>query len=317
MCFNCEKCYGAILTALKSIYQECHEPEALGIHSILSKPSTLFALYLLDYIFPQVSKLSKSLQAVQLDLSVISSLVDATLHTLDNTLQPSANWVLDLIEVREDMKSFGIVFESDDVTSFQHRVADPFFTKLKTKPSKTTSFHKMLSPVSAFLILRIKAPNFSKNSTYGEDQVKTLLTHYGLELPAETVLRDEFLMPPLITGSDLLTQWKTFRQYIRNQPRKDVKEQLKELTTNSMIQTMFPNLTILVNVCLTIPVGTPSVERSFSHMKMIKSCLRNRLGEHNLSYLMKIALESPEALSDEDLENIVTIWDRKPRRMTV
>ena len=44
---------------------------------------------------------------------------------------------------------------------------------------------------------------------------------------------------------------------------------------------------------------------------MVKSRLRNRLGEANLSYLMKIALESPEALSDEELEQIVTVWTRK------
>ena len=50
---------------------------------------------------------------------------------------------------------------------------------------------------------------------------------------------------------------------------------------------------------------------------MIKSRLRSRLGEANLSYLMKIALESPEALSDEELEQIVNVWTRKPRRIAV
>ena len=64
---------------------------------------------------------------------------------------------------------------------------------------------------------------------------------------------------------------------------------------SSMIKTMFLNLTILGSVCLTIPVGTASVEHFFTHIKMIKPCLGNRLGEHNLSYLMKIALKSPEA----------------------
>ena len=128
------------------------------------------------------------------------------------------------------------------------------------------------------------------------------------EHPAETVVGDEFLMPAVITSSsDLPTEWKTFRRYI--------KEQLQELSTNSMMQTMFPNLSILANVCVTILVGTASVERSFSHMKMVKSRLRNRLGEDNLSYLMKIALESPEASSDEELEQIVTVWTRKPRRI--
>ncbi len=147
-------------------------------------------------------------------------------------------------------------------------------------------------------------------------KLKYSLNTVGHELPAETVVGDEFLMPAVITSSsDLPTLWKTFRRYITNQPREYIKEQLKELSTNSMMQTMFPNLNILANVYLTIPVGTASVERSFSHMKMVKSRLRNRLGEANPSYLMKIALESPEALSDKELEQIVTFWTRKPRRI--
>ena len=57
---------------------------------------------------------------------------------------------------------------------------------------------------------------------------------------------------------------------------------------------MYPNLNTLANICMTIPVGTASVERSFSHMKMIKNGLRNKFGEKNLSYLMKIAIKSPQ-----------------------
>ena len=85
-----KKCYGAIVSAPETIHQESHEPEALGISKILSKPSTLVAIYLLDYILPEVSKLSQSLQTEKLDLSIISSLVDATLPTLEDVLQPAA-----------------------------------------------------------------------------------------------------------------------------------------------------------------------------------------------------------------------------------
>ena len=88
--------------------------------------------------------------------------------------------------------------------------------------------------------------------------------------------------------------------------------QLTELATNEMLVTMFPNLSTL-----SIPVGTASVERSFSPMKMIKTRLRNRLGQCSLSQLMKIAIESPERLSDDDLENIFTMWSRKPRKIAV
>ena len=91
--------------------------------------------------------------------------------------------------------------------------------------------------------------------------------HYGSEFPAQTVVGDEFLIPVpavITSSSDLPTEWKTFRRYITNQPREDIKAQLKELSTNSMMQTMFPNLSILANVCLAIPVGAAFVEHSFS-----------------------------------------------------
>ena len=50
---------------------------------------------------------------------------------------------------------------------------------------------------------------------------------------------------------------------------------------------------------------------------MIKTRLRSRLGEKSQSHLMKIAIESPEKLSDSDFENIVDIWYRKSRRIIV
>ena len=104
-----------IVSALESIYQETYVPETLGISKILSKPSTLFAIYLLDYILPEVSKLSMSLQTEKLDLFIISSLVaQVTLHTLEDVLQPAAKWVLDLQEVKEEMtNAVGINFNSD------------------------------------------------------------------------------------------------------------------------------------------------------------------------------------------------------------
>ena len=93
--------------------------------------------------------------------------------------------------------------------------------------------------------------------------------------------------------------------------------QLHELVTNDMLKTMFPSLNTLANVCRSITVGTASVEWSFSQMKMIKTRLRNRIGETSLSYLIKIVIESPEKLCDMDLENIVNIWNRKNRRVVV
>ena len=64
--------YIAIVRTLNNIYEETYQPEALGISKALSSKSTVSAVYLLDYVLPQVVKLSKTLQSEKLDLTVIS-----------------------------------------------------------------------------------------------------------------------------------------------------------------------------------------------------------------------------------------------------
>ena len=48
-----------------------------------------------------MAKLSKRLQTKQLDLSMISSLIDAVLHALDDAITPAAYWVLELLDSKE------------------------------------------------------------------------------------------------------------------------------------------------------------------------------------------------------------------------
>ena len=96
-----------------------------------------------------------------------------------------------------------------------------------------------------------------------------------------------------------------------------MKAQLKELASNDMIKTLFPNLSKIGAICLSIPVTTASVERSFSQMKLIKTRLRSSLNDKSLSNLMKIALEFPDELTDSHLEEVVNVWNRKSRRIVV
>ena len=50
--------YSAIVIALNNIYEQTNEPEALGLSTALSKKSTVAAMFLLDFVLPQVAKLS-------------------------------------------------------------------------------------------------------------------------------------------------------------------------------------------------------------------------------------------------------------------
>ena len=64
-CLALERCvkavkasYSSIVLALENIYETSHEPEALGLSKTLSSHFTIASMYLLDYILPQVAKLT-------------------------------------------------------------------------------------------------------------------------------------------------------------------------------------------------------------------------------------------------------------------
>ena len=72
----------------------------------------------------------------------------------------------------------------------------------------------------------------------------------------------------------------------------------------------------LMNIILALPVGTATVERSFSQMKMIKTRLRNRLNDSNSTRLMRIAIEGPE-LNSVNFAEILDIFKQKNRRISL
>ena len=61
------------------------------------------------------------------------------------------------------------------------------------------------------------------------------------------------------------------------------------------------------NVLLAFPIGTATVKRSFSQMKLIKTHLRNRISDVNLAELRKIEVEGPE-LKPVEFQQVLGIF---------
>ena len=117
--------YSALVYALNDIYEESHEPEALGLSKVLCKLQTIAAVHLLDYVLPQVAKLSKTLQTEKLEITAISGLVESVLHSLDDAVLPSANWVLGLIDLKGEIEeATGLKLSTTDITSFQKNAVE-------------------------------------------------------------------------------------------------------------------------------------------------------------------------------------------------
>ncbi len=298
--------YSAIVTALNNIYEQTHAPEALGISKALCRPSTLVAIYLLDYVLPQVAKLSRALQTERIDLTAITPLVDATLNTLDDAMLPAANWVLELMDAKNEIEEVtDITLTTESIATFQGQVAEPFIRMLKANISSRFISQDIVSSFGIFDPKKVPAADSSDFQ---------LLAHYGAELPAKTAGGDEYTKEALISR-ETREEWKTFRSYLSKKPKGNLHLQLKELTTSDLVkffQTLAPWQTYVY-----LSLSTASVERSFSKMKLIETRIRNRIGQSQLSYLMKIAMETPETLSSTQLNDIITVWNKKPRRIAV
>ena len=103
-----------------NIYETSHEPEAFGLSKALSRLSTIVAEYLLEYILPNLAKPSRAIPSNHLDLSLNSSIVEATRNKHDNVILSSKNWVLQLEDTREELKAAtGIVLIHLDICTFQ------------------------------------------------------------------------------------------------------------------------------------------------------------------------------------------------------
>ena len=78
---------------------------------------------------------------------------------------------------------------------------------------------------------------------------------------------------------------------------------------------IFPEMYKLINIMLTLPVGTATVERSFRQMKMTKTRLHNRPNDTNLKRLMRIAMSTEMKLVDFD--EVLDVFRENNRRISL
>ena len=172
--------YTALVVTLDNNYQSFHQPEALGLHKALSKFSTIAAVYLQDSTLPVVAKLSKTLQTKQLDLSMVSSLVDAVLLSLDDAISPAANWVLELLDSKDDLgQETGVTIDKDKLQEFQENVGVPFITHLKGNISSRFASHDIVSALAVFDHRKVPCTDSTQLPTYGKTSIEVLVDHYG------------------------------------------------------------------------------------------------------------------------------------------
>ena len=137
---------------------------------------------------------------------------------------------------------------------------------------------------------------------YGEQELNTLVGHFKLLLE-----RNDF-------DSELVNQeWQELKVCIKRNH-----SQLKMLPMWQRIfaeyTERFPNILMLVEIMLVLPLATACCERGFSTLKRIKSDWRSRLGTETLDHLMRISIDGPDLESYNAARALQHWWDKGERQ---
>ena len=82
-------------------------------------------------------------------------------------------------------------------------------------------------------------------------------------------------------------------------------------------QDAYPNLTMALNIFLTLPVTVASAERSFSKLKIVKNYLRSTMEQDRLSNLSINSIEHQRTSSISFDDIINTFAAKKARKVTI
>ena len=332
----------AIILTLQELYERNGDAEAFGVQSIVSSFEGVATVIILSEILNLVATFNCFMQRKATDFSRLKVILDSALDQLKALKDDDADWCSEVESTVEGLESeYDITVcasvriarrSSTSMTttleSFRTAVLIPFVDKLIENIQSRFSDEgvAVVIAMSVFNPANIPQADDPTFRTYGKEEIKQLAAFYG-EAAVVEFQGGSFQFPPVIDGDVLLSEWPVFRRALIHE--KEAFLSSKKLTKSPTFQQVFqgipkadayggifPEMFKLIYIMLTLPVGTATVERSFSQMKIIKTRLRNRLNDTNLKRLMRIAIEGPE-MKLVDFDEVLDVFRKKNRRISL
>ena len=327
----------AIIITLQQLYQISGDAEAYGISLVLSSFSGVASIILLSQVLDLLARLSCYMQRETADFSRLPVVLESILKELEQLKEDEAEWcseVITLVDKLENVHEITVTSghlarscvgraSAQTLTSCRANVALPYINSL------LHNIHDRFSGEAVDLLVSSSVFNPAAFPTeervlpdYGKKEVAALAKFYGTEATVD-VGGVTFSSPTLIDKDKILVEWHLFKRVFLQEAKlvmeeKTTKPTLQEvkmhMEASGAYSRIFPEIFKLLNILLVLPVGTATVERSFSRMKQIKTRFRNRLNDANQSHLMRIAIEGPE-LSSINFDEVLEVFKEKNRRI--
>ena len=324
----------ALIITLYTLYDESGDAEAYGVAVVLSSYSGVATIILLSEVLKLLAKLSCFMQRKATDFSRLPIVLESIQSELRYLKSTRAEWCSQVaVTVTMLTTEHDIVLQvprgrkqsPTTIIEYRDSVAIPYIDALVSNIASRFSDTAVKLLVSASIFNPVSVPTEEEAlPEYGTEELNALANFYGEEATVE-FNGTSYTSPPLVNSEEIIAEWRLFKRTLAKEIKlitekqklskpptlQDVKV---EMESNASYTDIFPELFKLLDILLALPVGTATVERSFSQMKLVKSRLRNRINDINLSRLMRIAIEGPE-LSSVDFSEVLDIFKEKNHRI--
>ena len=307
--------FSPLVVTLKSIYENEGDAEAYGLAKLVKSYHFIAVVSMLCDALDPVARLCTALQAKTLDFAELNFLVDtctADLRAMMNSLDEETEHFRKISTLlATELKEWDLQVSDDRKSKFKCEIFVPYFKNLIDNIQGRFEDSRGIVTALSIFDPRHLPEKESELRDYGLQQLNVLLDYYGkgrsLELNGATIA-----VVPDLDKDDTLAEWRIFKRLLYNQFKtSSVQDVTSSVLASESQCLMFPNVVKLLEIYEIIPLTTATVERSFSTLKLVKTNLRNRLKDAMLDWCMRIAIEGPDSLSDEDITSIIRIWKEK------
>ena len=286
----------ALIVALEREVTENDNAIACGLVTTIKSYKLVATVYLLSDILPHLSVLNLVFQREVVDLSIIKPQVSATIASLNFIRSNPGLHMQELEEVVSDLTSrFGLIVQENSKENFNKNVQEKYINCLVDNLENRISDSAILGALETLF-------NSKKASSAG-------IEGYG------NVAIEQY--PMTVVKKDLQREWLAFKHILIDVfAEASTSEVMTTISSDASYSSLYPTLSKLAGITLTLPVSTAHVERGFSTtscMKRIKTDLRNRLKTETLDKLIRLSSEGP-SLKIFDYEAAVDLWASKSNR---
>ncbi|KAK0138714.1 Zinc finger MYM-type protein 1 [Merluccius polli] len=279
----------AVLQCLSSI----NNPMAVGLHVKLARFSTVYLLMMFKTFLSVTENLHKYLQSQTVDLAKAEEYKCAVCATLKD--MRSDEKAAELYDRAKAYCAANQIPESCAVTrqrQKQKRVEDYVVDsscgvvsdlgnaeKLKTNlylpclDRMVAEMDQRFSSLNSQVLKGVQACNPGSDNFLCEEDLRGLADHYNVDLKPEEVL----------VAKNYLARKR------ESLPIADMQSVFSLLD-----QVMFPTLTQVIQISLTIPVSSCTCERTFSVLRRLHTWLRSTMGQDRLHHLAIMSVEREE-----------------------